>query len=91
MATTTEISSQGKRLETIPCLTIPLYDEVILLPNSAVAEVVSYIKPEVVENAPEWFTPSNKLVMYSRHIASDQSRFFKDTISGGIYVYEIQY
>lgn len=55
MATTTEISSQGKRLETIPCLTIPLYDEVILLPNSAVAEVVSYIKPEVVENAPEWF------------------------------------
>lgn len=55
MATTTEISSQGQRVETIPCLTIPLYDEVIVLPNSAVAEVVSYIAPEVVENVPEWF------------------------------------
>ena len=55
MQTTTEISTQGKRLDTIPCLTIPLYDEIILLPNSAVAEVVSYNAPEVVENAPEWF------------------------------------
>lgn len=55
MASTTEISVKGKGIEAIHCLTIPLYDETVMLPNSAIAEVVSYIVPEVVDNAPEWF------------------------------------
>lgn len=55
MAGTTEISLKGKRVDAIHCLTIPLYDETAMLPNSAIAEVVSYIAPEVVDNAPEWF------------------------------------
>lgn len=55
MVSTTEISPKGKRIDAIHCLTIPLYEETAMLPNSAIAEVVSYSSPEVVENAPEWF------------------------------------
>ena len=39
----------------------------------------TWTKPE---KAPEWFNPSSKLTMYSRHEEYDQSRFFRDSISG---------
>ena len=39
---------------TIHCLVVSVNGESILLPNAAVAEVVNYIDPEVVNDAPEW-------------------------------------
>ncbi len=40
--------------DTLHCLLIPLQEIKILLPNTAVAEVVSYVLPEPAENAPDW-------------------------------------
>ena len=36
------------------CLLIPLENEKIILPNMAVAEVITYVSPEPIENAPDW-------------------------------------
>ncbi|MFP3872914.1 MAG: chemotaxis protein CheW [Thiohalophilus sp.] len=41
--------------DAVHCLQIPMYEESILLPNAAVAEVVSYIEPEPLPDAPEWY------------------------------------
>jgi len=38
----------------IHCLLLPLHEETLLLPNAAVAEVVSYIEPEPIADAPIW-------------------------------------
>jgi chemosensory pili system protein ChpC len=35
---------------------IPLQDLRLVLPNTAIAEVISYHKPAVVEDAPEWLS-----------------------------------
>jgi len=40
--------------DTLHCLLIPLQELKILLPNTAVAEVIGYITPEPVEDAPDW-------------------------------------
>ncbi len=40
--------------DTLHCLLIPLQEIKILLPNTAVAEVIAYASPEAVENAPNW-------------------------------------
>lgn len=40
--------------DTLHCLLISLQDAKILLPNTAVAEVIGYTTPETVEHAPEW-------------------------------------
>ncbi len=40
--------------DTLHCLLIPLQGVKILLPNTAVAEVIAYVTPESVENAPDW-------------------------------------
>lgn len=40
--------------DTLHCLLIPLQEVKILLPNTAVAEVIAYASPEAVENAPNW-------------------------------------
>jgi len=40
--------------DTLHCLLIPLQEVKILLPNTAVAEVIAYVSPEPVENAPDW-------------------------------------
>jgi len=40
--------------DTLHCLLIPLQEGKILLPNTAVAEVITYATPEPVENAPDW-------------------------------------
>jgi hypothetical protein len=43
-------------------------------------------------NAPEWFTPSDKTVMYSSGDTFDQgSRYFRDTLTNECYIYEIQF
>ena len=44
----------GKGITAIHCLLIPLHNEMILLPNAAVAEVVAYSEPEPIEDAPDW-------------------------------------
>jgi len=46
--------SSGHSKDTLHCLLIPLQELKILLPNTAVAEVISYTRPESVENAPQW-------------------------------------
>lgn len=54
-ANTSQVAVAGKRIEAIHCLTIPLMDESVILPNAAVAEVIGYSKPELPADAPEWF------------------------------------
>lgn len=44
----------AKGLDVVHCLFIPLQDELLLLPNSNVAEVVSYQKPTPFSDAPPW-------------------------------------
>ena len=55
MAKTKEMTSSTQRSGAIHCLTIPLHDEVALLPNSAIAEVIAYKAPIPVDDAPDWF------------------------------------
>lgn len=55
MANTTEITASNQKADAIHCLTIPLHDEIALLPNSAIAEVVAYKAPIPIDDAPEWF------------------------------------
>lgn len=39
----------------VHCLMIPLSNDILLLPNAAVAEVSSYQTPETVAGAPDWY------------------------------------
>lgn len=55
MADTTEIIASGRREGVIHCLTIPLHEEMALLPNAAIAEVIAYIEPSPIDDAPDWF------------------------------------
>ncbi|MDZ7804881.1 chemotaxis protein CheW [Thiohalophilus sp.] len=63
MAETTQIDTRregmavtGKQAsDAIHCLQIPMYEESILLPNAAVAEVTGYIEPEPLPDAPDWY------------------------------------
>jgi chemosensory pili system protein ChpC len=41
--------------DAVHCLQIPMYEESILLPNAAVAEVIGYIEPEPLPDAPDWY------------------------------------
>ncbi|VAX12241.1 hypothetical protein MNBD_GAMMA24-1410 [hydrothermal vent metagenome] len=58
----TDLSAAGTRknlpgkhgTDTLHCLLLPLQDVKILLPNTAVAEVISYTVPETVKDAPPW-------------------------------------
>lgn len=55
MADTKEIIAAGQTRGVIHCLTIPLNNETAILPNSAIAEVISFKEPVPVDDAPEWF------------------------------------
>ncbi len=44
----------AKKLDAVHCLFIPLKDELLLLPNSNVAEVVAYEEPTPFSDAPPW-------------------------------------
>jgi len=54
MVDSTEIVAAGQGHESIHCLTIPLHEETALLPNAAIAEIVAYMKPSIIEGAPDW-------------------------------------
>lgn len=49
-----DLRAQRKHFETVHCLLLPLNGELALLPNAAVAEVISYAEPEPVSSAPDW-------------------------------------
>lgn len=58
MVDTTELVTAGKlgdAGDAIHCLTIPLHEEVALLPNAAIAEIIAYSEADAVTDAPEWF------------------------------------
>jgi len=55
MAVNKEIVASSKATGVVHCLTIPLHNEVALLPNAAIAEVVAYKEPTPLAEAPEWF------------------------------------
>ena len=44
----------GQKAEAVHCLSIPLKDLNLLLPNAAVAEVIGYAEAEPIEGAPPW-------------------------------------
>jgi len=41
--------------DAVHCLQIPMYEESLLLPNAAVAEVIGYTDPEPLPDAPDWY------------------------------------
>ena len=47
--------SPQQATDTIHCLQIPMYEESVLLPNAAVAEIISYTSPDPLSDAPEWY------------------------------------
>lgn len=55
MADTKEIVASGQTKGVIHCLTIPLYNETMILPNAAIAEVIGYKKATAIDDAPDWF------------------------------------
>lgn len=55
MVDSTEIVAAGQGHESIHCLTIPLHEETVLLPNAAIAEIVAYMEPSIIADAPDWF------------------------------------
>jgi len=63
MADTTDIKTytnrdvakgQDSRFDAVHCLLLPLHMEIALLPNAAVAEVIPFVKPVAIEDAPNW-------------------------------------
>lgn len=48
------LSASGMKDIAVHCITIPVKNESLLLPNAAVAEIVSYVPPGRFEDAPEW-------------------------------------
>lgn len=48
------VALPGRRLEAVHCLLLPLLEETMLLPNAAVAEVISYAEPELISDGPDW-------------------------------------
>ena len=55
MVDSTEIITTGQGTDVIHCLTIPLHEELALLPNAAIAEIVAYTDPTTIDDAPKWF------------------------------------
>jgi len=54
MVDKTEIVTAGQGQDALHCLTIPLTEDIILLPNAAVSEIVAYIAPYPAEETPDW-------------------------------------
>ena len=50
----TPATTRGKSGTTVHCLQIPLYNDTLLLPNAAVAEIIAYVEPEPADDGPEW-------------------------------------
>lgn len=45
----------ASRATTVHCLMIPLSSDILLLPNTAVAEVAGYQQPQTIIGAPDWY------------------------------------
>lgn len=55
MADTKKIVAAGEMQGVVHCLTIPLHNEMAILPNAAIAEVISYKGVTPLADAPDWF------------------------------------
>ena len=51
---TNPLSASGMQDRAVHCITIPVKNETLLLPNAAVAEIIAYIPPGKFEDAPDW-------------------------------------
>ena len=40
--------------DVLACLMVPLQRQKLLLPSVAIAEIIPFVKPEAIENAPSW-------------------------------------
>jgi len=47
-------NSPQAQFDAVHCLLLPLHMDVALLPNAAVAEVIPYVEPVAIEDAPSW-------------------------------------
>jgi len=47
--------STRRQYDAVHCLLLPLQNDIVLLPNAAVAEVIPYSEPSAIDDAPEWF------------------------------------
>ena len=47
-------AAQRKQFEAVHSLLLPINKELLLLPNAAVAEVIAFVQPEAINDAPEW-------------------------------------
>jgi len=63
---TNAVITQQEASDTIHCLQVPMYEESILLPNAAVAEVTPYTDPEPLPDAPDWYL--GKINWRDRHV-----------------------
>lgn len=55
MANIKEITASGQYGDAVHCLTIPLHNEIAVLPNASIAEVIAFKEPTPIDEAPEWF------------------------------------
>lgn len=46
--------SKQDRFDAVHCLLLPLNTEIAVLPNAAVAEVIPFVQPAPIEDAPDW-------------------------------------
>ncbi|MCG6887924.1 MAG: chemotaxis protein CheW [Proteobacteria bacterium] len=53
-STSNPASLPGRRIDAIHCLLIPMYGGSLLLPNAALAEVITYTDPMPIDDAPDW-------------------------------------
>ena len=44
----------GQKVDSVHCLSIPLKEMRLLLPNAAIAEVIGYAEAEPIDGAPPW-------------------------------------
>ncbi len=79
------VALPGRRLQAVHCLLLPLFEETMLLPNAAVAEVISYAEPESIPDGPDWLLGwlpwrDRKVPLISFEIAS--GRMVSDDLQG---------
>ncbi|MFK5913364.1 MAG: chemotaxis protein CheW [Woeseiaceae bacterium] len=55
METSQQVANSEAKSLVVHCLTIPLNNEIAVLPNAAVAEVIGYKEATPIADAPEWF------------------------------------
>ncbi len=79
------VALPGRSLQAVHCLLLPLFEETMLLPNAAVAEVISYAEPEAIPDGPDWLLGwlpwrDRKVPLISFEVAS--GRMVADDLQG---------